>query len=133
MTQSRSSRASRYGALIEQAMQDRYDLDGEQQHQAWKDAVGPSGNPWEIKGASISRTDDRRPKFRIFRDPHNRLARADGFYAFAAYRPRGRGIEIIQSKAVRARELRIDWRESDHHSPNRGAGEQKIPLQAVFD
>ena len=132
---SRSQQASRLGAQVEAAMRDLYNLDLPESGRApWMDAVDSDGRPWEIKGAMHRRANGRPGKFRVFRQMHRQLAEADGCYGFAVYRIRGRGIEILESRAIPARQLRgLEWSASDHGTRNvSGRGEQaKIALEVV--
>jgi len=102
---SRSSNAARYGARVEAKARERYGLEPE--HDAWHDAIRSTGEPVEIKAAMHRRGDGSPGRFRIFRDYHEQLARADGWYCFGAYRPRGTGVEIVAMTMTRARALRL--------------------------
>lgn len=123
-----SDQSPKIGEVIEDRVSDRYDLRRpDSGRKPWMDAVDSSGSPWEIKGAMRRRSSGSPGRIRIFREPHERLERASGYYGIAAYRPRGRGIEILDTNAVRARTLRLEWGPSGHSSPNRSA-QRKIPV-----
>jgi hypothetical protein len=120
MTPNRSSRAPKLGELVEDKLRERYDLTRpEEGREPWMDAVGPNGSPWELKGTMRERSNGEPGRFRIFREPHQSLSRADGYYAFGVYRARGRGIQLLESNVVRARAVRFEWGPSEHSSPNR--------------
>ena len=124
-----SQKAPRYGALAERHARERYDLTAERS--AWHDARTEDGEPVEIKAATVQRATGRPGRFRTFREPHRRLAHADGWYAFVAYRPHGAGISVEGMKMVRARTLRPRWRPSGHATAGREE-QHKIPISAVF-
>lgn len=128
----KSQKAPRYGAQVEKHVRERYGLTvPESGRQPWFDAADDSGTKWEIKGAMRKRSDGSPGRVRIFREPHQQLSRVDGYYGFAAYRPRGRGVEILATNAVRAREMRFEWGPSEHSSPNREQ-QQKLRLSRVM-
>jgi hypothetical protein len=109
-------------------MVDKYNLTAD--HESWYDAVRgdrdleewstlrearlDSATPWEIKGAVRRRTDGGEGRIRIFEEPHEKLEAVGGWYAIAAYRVRGRGIEILDSTAIKAADLALEWKRSGH-------------------
>lgn len=125
----RSQNSARYGSLAEQQMADRYDLDLDREH--WRDAIGPDGRPWEIKATMRERASGETGRFRLFKQQHDKLLDAGGFYAFVVYRPHGRGIRVLDQRAVRASEISVDWGPSEHMSPNRDR-QTKLPIREVF-
>ena len=113
---SRSSNAPRYGALVEKHIRDEYSLDiPEGGRTSWHDAETMTEEPVSIKGTMHRRADGSPGRFRVFREPHHELARADGWYAFGVYRPRGRGVELLRTEMKRARAMRFSWGPSGHH------------------
>lgn len=128
-TSSRSSNAARYGALAEQYVAERYGFESE--HDYSHDLVRPSGEPVEVKASMRpeSRADGV-AYFRVFEEAHDLLRRADGWYAFVSYRPRGTGIEVLRDRLVRARAVRIsEWTETGGHRDSR---ERRLRPQDVF-
>jgi hypothetical protein len=126
---SRSSNAARYGALAEQHVAEKFGFEGE--HDYSHDLVTSDGEPVEVKASmrAESRADDV-AYFRVFEEAHRRLTRADGFYAFFSYRPRGTGIEVLRDRLVRARAVRINnWTETGGHRDSR---ERRLRPQDVF-
>lgn len=127
---SRSSNANRYGTLAERKMADRYDLRREGEHTSWCDAVDRQGNPWELKATMAERADGSSGRFRIFEDSHEKLQAVGGYYGFAVYKPRGRGITIIEMKSLDASELPgSTWYGAGGH---RGSNQRKVGIEEVF-
>lgn len=127
---SRSSNAAHYGAEVERAGRERYGL--EPAHSPWHDAKRSNGDPVETKAAMYRRANGSPGRFRIFREPHEKLARADGWYCFGSYRVRGRGVEIVAMTMTRARALRLsssDWYGAGGH---RDSEQVKLPIEAVL-
>jgi hypothetical protein len=117
----RSHRAAHYGARVEEQLRERYDLRPE--HDATHDAVARDGTPWELKGAMRRRANGNEGRLTIFEDPHAVLARQGGMYGLAVYRVRGRGVELLETRAVAATELtgRLSWQETGGHRDSRQA------------
>lgn len=110
-----SKKASRYGSLCEKAVARRYGLNLD--HDRWHDAKFDNGTPVEVKACMHRQSDGSPGVFRIFEGPHERLERANGWYAFVVYTPRGRGIDVIKMKMMRAEDVPIqpdDWYPSYH-------------------
>ena len=123
-TSSRSQNAARYGALAEQVARERYGL--EEDHSSWHDARDDEGDPWDMKAVMMTR---KAPRFRLWKEQHTRLVRADGGYAFIAYRPVGRGIRVLETRTVRARSLRLRFYGAGSHQK----GDQvKVPPDRVL-
>ena len=125
---SRSQKAAHYGAEVEKQMAEQYglDLDRSSWRDGWMDR-----EPVEIKAAMHRRANGYPGRFRVFGEPHRELAKRDGWYVFAVYRVRGRGVSIIEDRALRARSLRFDWGPSNHGSPNRER-QKKIRIDRVM-
>lgn len=101
-------------------------------HSDWHDAKTQSGEPVEIKAAKRRMSNGRPGRFLIRKGPHQRLQRADGWFVWVVYRGRGRGIDVLKTKMVRARSVRIDdWTTTGGSEPYRDA-EKQIPVTAVF-
>ena len=124
-----SHKASRYGALTERKARERYNLTNEQS--AWFDGRRPNGKPVEIKAAVLERRTGRPGRFRIFREPHNKLARQQGHYVFVVYRPHGRGVSVEDMKMVEAARLRPKWSNSGHKTAGRSE-QHKIDIATIF-
>ena len=127
---SRSSNASRYGSLSEQAAADRYNLTREGVHTAWCDAVQRDGTPVEIKAAMATRADGSAGRFRVFEEYHDRLRREGGRYVFVAYKPRGRGITVLKMKMLPPGNLPVSsWYGAGGHRESR---QVKLAIGDVF-
>jgi hypothetical protein len=126
----RSQKAARYGSLAESHVIDRYNLEPE--HDRYHDAVDPSnGKPWEIKAAMRELASGESGRFRLFESQHDQLEEERGRYAFVAYRPRGRGIQVLETRVIDARSMSLEYGPSEHGSPNRDR-QTKIPVGEVF-
>ena len=126
---SRSSNAAHYGSEVEAAARERYNL--EEDYASWHDATR-RGDPVEIKAAMHKRESGSPGRFRIFEDYHDRLARADGYYVFGVYRPRGRGVEIVSMTLKRARALRLSGDDFYSAGGHRDSRQIKIPIGRIF-
>jgi hypothetical protein len=121
----RSRKAAHYGALVEKYARERYGLTAE--HDALHDAVDEDGRPWDVKGAMLSRPD---PRFRLWEDQHEFLAREGGGYVFVAYIQRGTGIEVARARTVRARSVQVRFYGAGGH---RGTNQVKIPVERALE
>jgi hypothetical protein len=123
-------KTSRIGALVERRVADRYDLELEGRHRSWADATFQNGTPVEIKAAAYRRSSGAAGRFRVFRDPHRQLVDRDGWYAFAVYRIRGRGVEVVEQRMRRAVDLEpVEWYGAGGH---RDSEQVKLPTSRVF-
>lgn len=129
---SRSSNSARYGRLAEQRAAEKYGLDLEGHHASWKDGIRQNGDPVEIKAAIRKRANGSEGRFRIFEDPHTRLAQADGWYVFVAYTPRGNGIEVDAIRATRARTIRLSSEQFVEAGGHRDSRQVRIPISRIF-
>ena len=120
---------SRVGSLSEAKARERYDLVADRS--AWHDARTADGEAVEVKAATVSRATGREGRFRIFREPHDSLRAADGWYVWVAYAPRGTGISVEGMRMQRAREIRPSWRPAGHATEGRDE-QHKIPIRRVF-
>ena len=117
---SRSSNTSRYGSLAERKAAEKWGLRLDGAHTAWCDAVDRDGTPWEIKAAMIERADGSEGRFRVFEEYHDKLVREGGRYGFLAYKPRGRGITVVKSRAIPAEQLPVArWYGTGGHRDSR--------------
>lgn len=124
-------RSPRLGHRVEQRVIEEQGYSQTEIDRSWFDAQAGTV-PVEIKGAMRVRSNGSEGRFRIFREPHRQLSAADGVYAFAPYQQRGSGVEILEIRTVRARELRgIEWSRSHHQT--RGRDQQtKLPISQVM-
>lgn len=129
MSQNRSKKSSRLGSRVEKAVCEEYGL--QPTHTSWYDAVYANGTPVEIKAAIHRRSSGRPGKFRVFKDPHEKLVENDGYYVFAVYRRRGSGAEVLKSVRVDAEDVTPSWRLSGHKD-RPGNKESQIRLEDVF-
>lgn len=124
----RSQRTSHHGARAEEAVRERYGLQSD--HASWYDATFKNGSKVEIKSAIYRRANGDEGRFRIFEDCHQRLTRANGWYAWVTYRERGRGVEILRMRMMKARTLRwTTWHKTGGHRDQR---EGQIPISRIF-
>lgn len=125
------SKAPQIGRQAEQYARRRYGL--QQANDSWRDAVDPtSGRPVEIKTAAVEYPNGRRGRFRIFKQPHDRLAQSDGYYVLVAYDPPG--FNPVADTTLDARRLthyHNGWYTSNHSTDNRNY-QVEIPTQRVF-
>jgi len=97
---------------------------------SWKDANAPSGTPVEIKAAMHEHADGQPGTFKLYRQYHEKLQREGGVYVFAAYRIRGRGVEILAHERRRASRLpTLRWHGGGKH---RGTEQAKVPIRTVL-
>jgi hypothetical protein len=127
VSESRSHRANRYGTLAERQLAEEYRLDLDRC--SWHDAKR-DGRPWELKAAMLEHSNGQPGTFKLYRKYHEKLAEAGGMYAFAAYKPWGRGIRIVRSKAVSVGELPLlRWHGGGDH---RDTEQAKVPIDDVL-
>ncbi|NIC01083.1 hypothetical protein [Halobacterium sp. R2-5] len=97
---------------------------------SWKDADAPDGTPVEIKAAMHEHADGPPGNFKIYREYHEKLQQNSGVYLFAAYRVRGRGVQVLAHGRRRASRLpTMRWHGGGDH---RGTEQAKISIQAVL-
>jgi len=119
----RSRKAAHFGALAEGWAAERYGLELERDD--WHDAR-KGDRPADVKAAMDSR---KATRFRLWEEQHRRLRREDGFYVFILYRPAGRGINVLRSRTVAARSLRVRFGGAGNHPKGNQA---KIAPERVF-
>jgi len=123
-----SHRANSYGTAVEYKMADHYDV--ELARASWKDANAPDGTPVEIKAAMHEHADGQPGNFKIYREYHEKLQSEGGVYLFAAYRVRGRGVEVLAHGRRRASRLpTVRWHGGGKH---RGTQQAKIAIPDLF-
>lgn len=120
----RSQKAARYGALAEKVARERYGLVADRD--SWHDALDGDGLPWDCKACMLSRPS---PRFRLWREQHERLEREGGGYVFIAYVPRGAGIQVRNARTVRAADLTLNWYGSGEHPKG---DQKKVRPSRVF-
>lgn len=124
-----SQKAARYGSRAEIKMAEKYGLDLDRT--SWRDAIGADGCPVEIKATQRERDSGAKGRFRLFKEQHERLSEQDGSYIFVAYRPYGRGIQVLDNRKIPVDDVAVDWGPSNHMSPNREA-QKKLAIDEVF-
>ena len=125
---SRSHKANHYGTLVEKKIcrKRRFDL----ARSSWKDAEFQNGTPVEIKSTMAVHSDGQPGTFKLYRKYHDRLREAEGWYCFAVYKVRGRGVTIVADKLVRAAEVPLlRWHGGGDHRETQQA---KIAISDLF-
>jgi len=124
---SRSHRANRYGTLVEYQLAEKYGID--LGRTSWCDGVR-NGKPVEIKSTMHRHADGQPGNFKLYEAYHRRLRRQDGYYAFAVYKPWGRGVRIQRSQFVHSSKIpRLSWHGGGDHRKTRQA---KLAIEDVF-
>jgi hypothetical protein len=109
-----SHRANAYGTAVEYKMADQYNLD--LARASWKDADGPGGEPHEIKAAMHEHADGQPGTFKLYRQYHEKQQSQGGYYVFASYRVRGRGVEVLAHDRRHASRLpTLRWHGGGEH------------------
>ena len=68
--------------------------------------------------------------FKIYEEYHARLREADGWYLFAPYRVRGRGVEVLKWELRHSSRLpQLHWHGGGEHRDNRQA---KLDIGEIF-
>jgi hypothetical protein len=68
--------------------------------------------------------------FHIFKDAHDRLRRAGGYYIFCVYRIRGTGVQALDTKFVHAGNLPyFTWSRSGHRNKQGARNGQEVLLK----
>lgn len=124
----RSHRANRYGTLVERQLAERYGI--ELGRTSWCDG-SRGGKPVEIKSTMHRHSNGQPGNFKLYEKYHRKLRRHDGMYAFAVYKPWGRGIKILRSKVVHSSKVpRLSWHGGGDH---RGTQQAKLGIGEVFE
>jgi len=128
VSKNRSHRANHYGTLAERKAAERYRLTLERC--SWHDAKREDGTPVEIKAAMYEHADGQPGNFKVYDKYHQKLRRANGWYVFVPYRPRGRGIQVIAMKMRHSSRLpQLEWHGGGSH---REAKQAKIGIGEIF-
>lgn len=123
-----------YGAKVEDWVLRRYDLKRSyaRVNGVRMDAIEPSnGQPVEIKAVASNRRGGRadQTRFKVWRDEHEALSKAGGYYVFVVYRLRSDGIRVQNSRSVRASSVSIGWYGD---TKPRGKEQAEIPASELF-
>ncbi|MCU4973950.1 hypothetical protein OB955_14545 [Halobacteria archaeon AArc-m2/3/4] len=125
---SRSKRTNHFSTLCEEQIvrKRRFVLE----RASWHDARFQNGTPVEIKSTMVEHADGQPGNFKIYREYHDRLRWADGWYCFV-YRPHGRsGCTVLKDRMVKASNLPLlRWHGGGDH---RGTQQAKIAIGDVF-
>jgi len=130
MTESknRSSRANRYGTLCERKMAEKYGL--ELDRSSWHDARRADGTPVEIKSTMHQHSDGQPGNFKLYKEYHDRLRDTGGWYVFAVYKPRGRGVTVLKTEMRHSSRLPLlTWHGGGDH---RDTQQAKISISEIF-
>jgi len=128
VSQNRSHRANHFGTLAERHLAEEYRLDLDRC--SWHDARDADGTPWELKAAMIEHSDGQPGTFKLYKQYHGTLRDHNGMYAFAVYKPWGRGIRVLKSKAVHSSELPLlRWHGGGDH---RNTKQAKVSPSEMF-
>lgn len=124
-----------YGAKVEDWVLDHYGLERSYEPVGGvkMDAKEPNnGQPVEIKAVALNRKGGRatETRYKIWRDQHDALERAGGYYIFVAYYLRSDSIAVQDSRSVRSQSLNIDW---FGETVPRGSEQAELPAWRVFD
>jgi hypothetical protein len=127
-SKNRSHRANHYGTLVERQAAERYRL--ELERCSWHDALRPDRDPVEIKAAMRTHSDGQPGNFKIYEDYHDQLRDASGWYVFAPYRVRGRGVEVLAWEMRHSSRIPSpSWHGGGAHRDSRQA---KIGIGEIF-
>lgn len=123
-----SHRANAYGTAIEYKMAEKYRL--ELSRESWRDAIDADGRPVEIKSAMREHADGQPGNFKIYRQYHQKLRARGGYYVLAAYRRRGRGVQVLATEKRHASRLPLlTWHGGGDH---RDTQQAKVPVSVVL-
>ncbi|SEV96541.1 hypothetical protein [Halobacterium jilantaiense] len=93
------------------------------------DADGSGGEEREIESAMHEHADGQPGTFKLYRDYHEQLQLEGGYYVFAAYRIRGRGVEALAHERRPASRLpTLRWHGGGEH---RGTEQATIGIVCV--
>ncbi len=129
-----SHKANKFGTACEYHLAETYDVDlvddsGTRLDTSWYDGL-KAGTPWEFKATKHRHADGQPGNFKVYKQYHSKLQRNGGWYGFAIYRKRGRGTQILKTKALPASRLpTLRWHGGGDH---RGTKQAKVSLGSVF-
>jgi hypothetical protein len=124
-----------YGARVESWVLSRYGLERsyrEVESGVRLDAIEPeSGRPVETKAVGRNRDGGRATgsSFKVWKDQHRVIRDSGGYYVFVLYDLLPNGIGVVDSRAVEADNLSLDWY---GETQPRGARQAEIPAREVF-
>lgn len=123
-----------YGARVEEWVLGTYGLERsyEPVNGVRMDAVNPeNGQPVEIKAVASNRRGGRanEVRFKVWRDQHEALEAAGGYYVFVVYRLRSDGIRVQHARSVRASSIDVEWY---GETVPRGREQAEIPSWKLF-
>lgn len=122
-----SHKANKHGTACEYVLAEKYRVEIERS--SWHDGV-KGGTPWEFKATKYRHADGQPGNFKIYEKYHSKLKRNGGRYGFAIYRKRGRGTQVLKTKAVDAGDLPLlRWHGGGDH---RGTKQAKIDISDIF-
>lgn len=125
---SRSHKANHYGTLCERKAVERYGL--KLDRSSWHDARRGDDTPVEIKSTMRRHADGQLGNFKLYSKYHRKLRRSNGWYVFAVYRVRGRGVEILRMEMRHCSRLPIiNWHGGGAH---RNAKQAKLHISDIF-
>ncbi|WP_121822112.1 hypothetical protein [Halostella salina] len=134
-TSGNADRRKAAGTAVERYVCDEYNLQAD--HSGRADAAYANGTPVEIKAALRRKSDGRggtkEGEFAVFESAHRWLRRNDGYYIFAVYRFRGRGVQVLETKRVHASNLPyFTFNESKHPGRGRDDREARFKISQIF-
>lgn len=119
-----SKKANQYGTAAEHYVIEKRNLEPARCY--WHDAKFQNGTPVEIKACDADSTG----YFQIYEEPHRKLRRAGGWYAFAPYRRSSTDARILTVRMRRSSKMPLmQWSETGGHRNSRKA---KIQIEAVI-
>ncbi|RQG87026.1 hypothetical protein EA462_15400 [Natrarchaeobius halalkaliphilus] len=129
-----SHKANKHGTACEYHLAEKYRVDlvgedGKRLDTSWYDGL-KNGTPWEFKATAHKHADGNPGNFKVYKRYHGKLRREGGWYAFAVYRRRGTGTQVLKTEAVAASSLpTLRWHGGGDH---RGTEQAKISISDVF-
>lgn len=122
-----SHKANKYGTACEYHLAEKYHV--ELERSSWHDGR-KEGTPWEFKSTAYEHADGTPGNFKIYRKYHEKLQAAGGRYAFAVYRIRGRGAQVVRATSIPASRIpTVSWHGGGDH---RDTQQAKLAIDDVF-
>ena len=125
-------RVGRYGKLVELYAARRYPIDLEYPMVDGLrfDAIDSDGRPWDVKGSMTNSSS--RSTFKFWMDQHEILSSEGGGYVLVWYRALADSIEVVSSRTIRARNMKIDnWTNPGETHYRSHSKEAQIPAHAL--